>query len=161
VDAPVSGSAEDIAEGHVTVLLGGEDADVATAEQAVAAYGDPILRIGPLGSAQLVKLLNNAVFAAQVQLAGEIERIADGFAIDVGAAAAAIQRSSGSSYAMGLVESMGSARTLADAAGPFLHKDVGVVRAVANELGIDLGVLGEVLGHGPLTFAARAGEPSA
>ena len=31
VDAPVSGSAKDIDEGHVTVLLGGDPADIATA----------------------------------------------------------------------------------------------------------------------------------
>ena len=48
VDAPVSGSAKDIDEGHVTVLLGGDPADVATATALVSAYGDPILAIGPL-----------------------------------------------------------------------------------------------------------------
>ena len=155
VDAPVSGSAEDIAAGRVTVLLGGEPTDVERARAIVGAYGDPVLAIGPLGSAQAVKLLNNVLFAAQVQLAGEVERIADGLGVDMAKAAAAIQRSSGASYAMGLVEAMGSARTLAEAAGHFLHKDVTTVRAVAGDLGLDLGELGHVNEVGPLTFTSR------
>ena len=49
---------------------------------------------------------------------------------------------SGSSYAMGLVEMMGSARTLAAAAGEYLYKDVATVQSVAAEFGVELGVLG-------------------
>lgn len=156
VDAPVSGSAEDIAEGHVTVLLGGAEADVEVAEQVVAAYGDPVLRMGPLGSAHVVKLLNNAIFSAQVQLAGDLERIAEAFGVDVRSAAAAIQRSSGSSFVMGLIEAMGSARTLAAAVGEYLAKDVEVVKAVAAELGIELGAIGAAIESGPLTFEKRS-----
>jgi 3-hydroxyisobutyrate dehydrogenase-like beta-hydroxyacid dehydrogenase len=156
VDAPVSGSAEDIAAGHVTVMLGGAPEDVEAASEIVSAYGDPVLPLGPLGAALAVKLLNNALFAAQVQLAGEVERLAGELGADIARVAATIQRSSGSSYAMGLVETMGSAAALAEAAGHFLAKDVAVVREVAVELGVDLGELGHVNEHGPLTFEARA-----
>jgi 3-hydroxyisobutyrate dehydrogenase-like beta-hydroxyacid dehydrogenase len=155
VDAPVSGSAEDIAAGHVTVLLGGDPDDVERVRDVVAAYGDPVLALGPLGSAQVVKLLNNALFAAQVQLVGEIGRITTELGIEIGPVAAAIQRSSGASYAMSLVEMMGSVEGLAQGAGPFLHKDVTTVRQVAAELAIDLGELGHVNDAGPLTFAER------
>jgi 3-hydroxyisobutyrate dehydrogenase-like beta-hydroxyacid dehydrogenase len=157
VDAPVSGSAEDIAAGHVTVLLGGADEDVEVVAGVVSAYGDPVLRLGPLGSAQTVKLLNNALFAAQVQLVGEVCRLAEAQGIDPGQAATAIQRSSGSSFAMGLVEATGSIETLVAGAGPYLHKDVTAVREVAAELGLDLGELGHVNEAGPLTFAPREG----
>jgi 3-hydroxyisobutyrate dehydrogenase-like beta-hydroxyacid dehydrogenase len=155
VDAPVSGSADDIAAGHVTVMLGGAPDDVEQVRGVVAAYGDPVLVLGPLGAAQTVKLLNNALFAAQVQLTGEIERITAGLGIDLPQVAAAIQRSSGASYAMGVVERMGSATALAEAGGHFLAKDVAVVKEVAAELGIDLGELAHVADHGPLTYAAR------
>ena len=155
VDAPVSGSAQDIDDGHVTVMLGGAPADLDEAAAVVAAYGDPILRLGPLGSAQGVKLLNNALFAAQIQLAGEVVRLAGELGVDAPTVAATIQRSSGASYAMGLVEMMGSIETLAEGAGPFLSKDVAVVRSVAAELGLDLGLLGHVNDHGPVTFDAR------
>jgi 3-hydroxyisobutyrate dehydrogenase-like beta-hydroxyacid dehydrogenase len=155
VDAPVSGSADDIRDGHVTVLLGGEPGDVERARSVVAAYGDPVLALGPLGSAQLVKLMNNALFAAQLQLAGEIERVAGDLGVDIGQAASAIQRSSGASYAMGLVASIGSAATIAELGGHFLRKDVATARAVAGELGIDLGVVGHVHEHGRLVLGGR------
>lgn len=157
VDAPVSGSAQDIAEGHVTVLLGGAPGDVERVREVVAAYGDPVLALGPLGSGQTVKLLNNALFAAQVQLAGEVARLAGAQGIDPGQAATAIQRSSGASFAMSLVEAMGSVDDLVANAGHYLHKDVTAVRAVAAELGLDLGELGHVNEAGPLTFAPREG----
>ncbi|MBV9952900.1 MAG: NAD(P)-dependent oxidoreductase [Acidimicrobiia bacterium] len=155
VDAPVSGSADDIAAGHVTVMLGGEPDDVEQARAIVASYGDPILALGPLGSAQTVKLLNNALFAANVQLTGEIERITAGLGIELAQVAAAIQSSSGASYAMGVVAQIGSATALAEAGGHFLAKDVAVVKEVAAELGVDLGLLTHVAEHGPLTYAAR------
>lgn len=145
VDAPVSGSAEDIAGGRVTVLLGGDPTDVARVADIVRAYGDPILPTGPLGSAQTVKLLNNALFAAHLRLASEVERIARSLDVELVGIAAAVQRSSGASYAMGVVERMGSAAAVVDAAGHFLRKDVAAVRDVAADLGVDLGLLGDLI----------------
>lgn len=156
VEAPVSGSADDIAAGHVTVLLAGDQEDVDGARDIVAAYGDPIITMGPLGSALGVKLLNNALFAAQVQLAGEVERIAADLGVAMPEVAAAIQRSSGASYAMGLVERFGSVEVLAGAAGHFLAKDVAAVEDAARDLGLDLGVLGVVNRDGPLEFRERS-----
>lgn len=155
VDAPVSGTAKEIHEGHVTVLLGGDRDNVAAATDVVAAYGDPILAIGPLGSALAVKLLNNALFAAHVQLAGEVERVVAGFGVDMSTVAPAILQSSGASYAMSVIARWGSVEDVVAAAGPFLAKDVAVVDAVTAELGLDLGVLGHANSHGPVTFEAR------
>ena len=151
VDAPVSGSARDIDDGHVTVLLGGEPPDLEAARPLVASYGDPILPIGGVGSATVVKLLNNALFAAQLQLAGEVERIAGAFGVDITTAAAAIRQASGASYAMGVVERFGSLAAVAEAAGTFLAKDV----AAVQQLAVDLGVLGEVNDRGPVVFEPR------
>lgn len=155
VDAPVSGSAKSIEEGHLTVLLGGDPDDIDAASALVASYADPILAIGPLGSALVVKLLNNALFAAQVQLAGEVERIANGFGVDMSTVAPAILQSSGASYALDVVARWGSVEKVAASAGPFLAKDVAVVDAVVSELGLDLGVLGYANEHGPVNFSSR------
>ncbi len=155
VDAPVSGSVKDIEEGHVTVLLGGEPGDVADAIELVAAYGDPIIAIGPLGSALMVKLLNNALFAAHVQLAGEVERVAAGFGVDMSTVAPAILQSSGASYALDVVARWGSVQKVAASAGPFLAKDIAVVDAVVSELDLDLGVLGHANAHGLVNFQSR------
>lgn len=158
VDAPVSGSAVDIEAGRLTVLLGGETRDVEAAREVLRAYGDPLLSIGPLGSAMAVKLLNNALFAAQVQLAGEVERIASGFGVDLATVAPAILASSGRSYAMDVAGRNGSMAMVVERAGHFLYKDVAVVEEVARALDLDLGVLGYVNREGPLSFRPRDGD---
>jgi 3-hydroxyisobutyrate dehydrogenase-like beta-hydroxyacid dehydrogenase len=155
VEAPVSGSANDITAGQITVLLAGEPDDVAHAHEIVAAYGDPILHVGPLGAAQAVKLLNNALLSAHLQLIAEVERIAGEFGVAWEPAVAAIQASSGASRAMGIVQSMGSVHALVDASGHFLRKDIAQALATADEAAIDLGQLGQVNLRGPLAFVDR------
>ena len=155
VEAPVSGSADDIAAGQVTVLLAGDPTDVEAAQEVVAAYGDPILNLGPLGAAQATKLLNNALLAANLQLVAEVERIAGEFGVDWPQAAAAIQASSGASRAMATVQAMGTVDALVEAGGHFLRKDVAAVIETASELGIDLGLLDTVNRRGPLHFVER------
>ena len=66
-----------------------------------------------------------------------------------------IEESSGASYVMGLTASMGSIRTLVDVAGHYMRKDIDVVREVVDGLGVDLGILGDVLDGGPAQFVAR------
>ena len=66
VDAPVSGGPHDIAAGHVTLFVGGDDDAVARVKPVLSAYGDPILHVGRTGAGQLVKLVNNTLFAAQI-----------------------------------------------------------------------------------------------
>ncbi len=150
VDGPVSGSAEDIAEGRITVLLGGTEDDVERARGIVAAYGSPILHVGGLGAALAVKLINNSLMAAHLQLLADAERLAGELDVDWPKAAAAMQQSSGASTALDVVARMGSVHDVFAAAGHFLQKDVAVAQQVASELGLDLGELGRVNQSGAL-----------
>jgi 3-hydroxyisobutyrate dehydrogenase-like beta-hydroxyacid dehydrogenase len=50
INAPVSGGPHDIAAGRGTLLDGGADDDVERARPVLAAYGDPVLHVGPLGA---------------------------------------------------------------------------------------------------------------
>jgi 3-hydroxyisobutyrate dehydrogenase-like beta-hydroxyacid dehydrogenase len=155
VDAPFSGGADDVLAGHLTVMLGGAADDVTRARLTVGTYADPMVEIGPLGSALVVKLVNNALFAANIQLVAQAEDVANELGVDTATLARVIQESSGASYVMGLVSAMGSAKTLVDTAGHYMRKDIDVVREVADGLGIDLGILGQVLDGGPARFEAR------
>jgi len=155
VDAPFSGAEPDIEAGHLTVMLGGAADDVARARVTVGAYADPMVEIGALGSALVVKLVNNALFAANIQLVAQAEQIANDLGVDTPTLARVIQESSGASYVMGLIAMMGSTRTLVDAAGHYMRKDIDVVREVVDGLGVDLGILGDVLDGGPARFTPR------
>lgn len=155
VDAPFSGGADDVLAGELTVMLGGAPDDVERAHTTVSAYADPILPIGALGTALVVKLVNNALFAANIQLVAEAERIANELGVDTPTLANVIQQSSGASYVMGLVTYMGSIKHLVDAAGHYMRKDIDVVREVTDGLGVDLGIIGQAVDRGPATFTAR------
>jgi 3-hydroxyisobutyrate dehydrogenase-like beta-hydroxyacid dehydrogenase len=155
VDAPFSGAAPDIEAGHLTVMLGGAPGDVARARETIAAFGDPIVEIGALGSALVVKLLNNALLAANMQLAVQADALANELGIETATFAPVILASSGASYAMGVLSSIGSASKMIELAGHYLYKDAEVVQQVLGELGVDLGIIGEVIERGPAEFKPR------
>jgi len=155
VDAPFSGGTDNVLAGTLTVMMGGDERDVARARETVGAYANPIFTIGALGTALAVKLVNNALFAANIQLVAQAEQIANQLGVETTTLAEVVQQSSGSSFVMGLVANMGSAKALVDTAGHYMRKDIDVVRQVADGLGVDLGVLGDALDGGPADFRAR------
>jgi 3-hydroxyisobutyrate dehydrogenase-like beta-hydroxyacid dehydrogenase len=148
LDAPVSGGPHDIAAGTVTLFVGGTDAAFERAGAALSAYGDPVLHVGPLGTGQKVKLINNALFAAQIGMAAEAARLGEHLGVDESALLAAIPHGSGASKAMGNIARAGSAAAFIAAVGEFIGKDVAVVRSTAAELGADLGRLDPLVDAG-------------
>jgi 3-hydroxyisobutyrate dehydrogenase-like beta-hydroxyacid dehydrogenase len=141
VDAAVSGGPHDIADGRITLYVGGADAAVARVRPFLAAYGDPILPVGPLGAGQQVKLLNNAVFAANIGIVAQAVAVAAELGVPEAALLAAIGHGSGSSRALDLIAATGSVAGFAARVGEFIGKDLAVVRQVAADLGVDLGAL--------------------
>jgi 3-hydroxyisobutyrate dehydrogenase-like beta-hydroxyacid dehydrogenase len=148
IDAPVSGGPHDIAAGHVTLYVGGADDAVARVKPLLAAYGDPILHVGSTGSGQLVKLVNNALFAAQIGLIAEGVRLGSTLGIEESVLLEALTHGSSSSRALGNIAMGGSAATFISAVGDFIGKDVAVVRKTVAELGGSLGLLDEVVNAG-------------
>jgi len=148
VDAPVSGGPHDVAAGRIALFLGGADDAVAGVQPVLSAYGDPVLHVGPLGSGQKVKLINNVLFAAQLGLLSEAARLAAGLGIDEAALLGAVAHGSGASRALGMVANAGSVASFVSAVGEFIGKDVAVARATVAELGGELGALDEVVSAG-------------
>ncbi len=144
LDAAVSGTPRDIAAGQLTVWAGGPEAALDRARAALGSYASPVLPVGPVGHGQRVKLVNNALFVAQVGLAVEAVRIAAGVGLREADVLAALQHGSGASRALSAVAWIG-----ADNVGPrlseFMIKDVDAVRAIAARAQVDLGLLGDVL----------------
>lgn len=61
VDAPLSGGAPAVATGRLTLMVGGEEADVVRARGVLDHLAARITHLGPAGSRQLVKLVNQVL----------------------------------------------------------------------------------------------------
>ncbi|NBS30149.1 MAG: NAD(P)-dependent oxidoreductase [Actinobacteria bacterium] len=73
VDAPVSGGQAGAENGVLTVMCGADDPEVyEQAEAAMAAYAKRCRRMGPVGSGQLTKMVN------QICIAGLLQGLAEG-----------------------------------------------------------------------------------
>jgi 3-hydroxyisobutyrate dehydrogenase-like beta-hydroxyacid dehydrogenase len=144
VDAAGSGGPAKVAAGEVTMLVGGTAEDFERAREVLGAYARPILHVGPLGAGQKVKLVNNAMFGAHIQLALEACRLGREFGLDAGELARALGYCSGDSAAMQILAAMGSPEALVKGAGRFVQKDVAVATQLAAELGADLGLIATV-----------------
>ncbi|MDJ0864981.1 MAG: NAD(P)-dependent oxidoreductase [Myxococcota bacterium] len=74
VDAPVSGGEEGARRGALTVMAGGPEAAFTRVEPLLACYAKTAVRLGPAGSGQLAKMVN------QICIAGLLEGLSEGLA---------------------------------------------------------------------------------
>jgi 3-hydroxyisobutyrate dehydrogenase-like beta-hydroxyacid dehydrogenase len=145
VDAPGSGGPAQVADGTLTLFVGGDEPTVDRLRPLFACYATTVVRFGPVGAGQAVKLINNLLFAAHVQLAIEAARLAEPFGIDVLAMADTLRAASGASAPLGMIVNLGSAEGLLQAGGPFIHKDALLAQQLAAEAGISLGSFARVI----------------
>lgn len=144
VDAPGSGGPAQVADGTLTLFVGGAEAHVARCRPVFESYATKIVHFGAVGAGQRVKLLNNLLFGAHVELAVQAAAISEAFGIDPKRLAETLHGCSGTSYGLDLLATMGSAEMLVAGAGRFVHKDVRVARELAADLGAELGTLAPV-----------------
>ncbi|WP_369034367.1 NAD(P)-dependent oxidoreductase [Streptomyces adonidis] len=145
LDAALSGGPNDIAEGRLTLWVGGDETVLEDVRPLLATYASPVLWVGAAGNGQRVKLVNNALFVAQVGLAVDAVRLAGSLGIGEEAILGALQHGSGASRALAIVAGGGSVDAVADRLSALMLKDVTVVREVARNAGADLGIIGTVL----------------
>ena len=148
LDAPVSGGPHDIAAGALTVFVGGADDAVSRVRPVLKSYADPLLHVGPLGAGQSVKLVNNALFAAQIGVLREAVRLGERLGVAERDLLAALPHGSASSRVLNMVAGRGSVADFVETAGAFVGKDVDVVRTIVTGAGTDLGMLDELIAAG-------------
>ncbi|EUA38449.1 NAD binding domain of 6-phosphogluconate dehydrogenase family protein [Mycobacterium avium subsp. avium 2285 (R)] len=150
LDAPFSGTADDVRASTLTVLLGGDSDARATATPALRTYAGRLIVTGGLGTALRTKLVNNLLFAANAQLAGAAARLGVQLGLSYQSTLDAIMACSGSSQAAAHLGAAGSTEQFDAMVSDVLTKDVTAALEMAAEHGVDAGVLADTALSGPL-----------
>ncbi|WP_372915694.1 NAD(P)-dependent oxidoreductase [Sandarakinorhabdus sp.] len=139
VDAPVSGGQAGAENGKLTIMVGGSEAAFAAAEPVMSAYAQRIGHMGPAGSGQLTKMVN------QLCIAGVLQGLAEGMALgmksglDMDAVVDVISKGAAQSWQMD-----NRARTMSRGEFDFgfavdwMRKDLGLALDEARRLGVPL-----------------------
>jgi 3-hydroxyisobutyrate dehydrogenase len=98
VDAPVSGGVRGARAGSLTIVVGGEDADVAAARPLLEVVGSRALHVGGIGAGHALKALNNLLSAATLIATSEAVEAGRRFGLDPAVMIDAFNTSSGRSY---------------------------------------------------------------
>jgi 3-hydroxyisobutyrate dehydrogenase len=141
IDAPVSGGTEGAKQGTLSIMVGGEAADVKEVEEILKTMGKTITHVGPVGAGQITKAIN------QIIVAGTYWGVAEGIALGMKAGLdmeKVIQAvSGGAAGSWGLSNRSGNMIKNDYPLGfrVKLHrKDLNIALEVARELGVTLPV---------------------
>ena len=98
VDAPVSGGSSGAATGTLASFVGGSDDAIAAALPVLECLtGGKWKRVGPAGSGNVVKLLNNMLVSTNLLAVAEAMDVASSYGIDLDTAVAALNTATGAS----------------------------------------------------------------
>lgn len=103
LDAPVSGGAHGATAGTMTVMVGGDPEPLARARPVFESFATTIAHLGPVGSGQMLKLLNNNLAYANLTMAINALELAARLGIDPAVAAPIIKASSGASVGLNIL----------------------------------------------------------
>ena len=129
LDAPVSGGGPAAAAGKLTVMCGGSAEAFARARPIFESFGGAIVHLGPAGSAQRAKIVNNALMVANMGLAHAVLDAGQALGIDRAALTSLIKESSGRSFGFEVYARQPSPAAFAHGAA-LLMKDVKLLGAV-------------------------------
>lgn len=146
LDAPVSGSSTGAAEGTLTIMVGGDAADLEAQRDLLAAMGRTIIHCGAAGMGEAVKLCNQLVAGASVVAVAEAFALGARLGADPKVLFDVMSRSSGNCWALqtrppvaGLVPTAPSEHDFAPGfMVDLMHKDLALIRAAASEVGLPL-----------------------
>ena len=141
LDAPVSGGSEGAKKGTLSIFVGGEASDLERVRPVLAAMGTTITHLGPIGSGQAAKAVN------QVILAGGYFGVAEGIVLamkaglDVEALVAALSGGAAQSWVLANRSGRMVANDYPLGFKVALHrKDLGIALEMARETGTALPV---------------------
>ncbi|MCC7253481.1 NAD(P)-dependent oxidoreductase [Hyphomicrobium sp.] len=141
IDAPVSGGQAGAEQGQLTVMCGGDADAFATAEPVIRAFAKAVRLMGPAGSGQLAKMVNQIAIAGLVQALSEAIAFAENAGLDVAAVIDTISKGAAQSWQMeNRWQTMHARRFDFGFAVDWMRKDLGICLAEARRNGAALPV---------------------
>jgi 3-hydroxyisobutyrate dehydrogenase len=141
VDAPVSGGQAGAENGQLTIMCGAEPADFARVQPVLEVYAKALKLMGPTGSGQLTKMVNQICIAALVQGLAEGLHFAKRAGLDPQAVYDAISKGAAQSWQMdNRWKTMSEGRFDFGFAVDWMRKDLGLVLDEAARNGAELDV---------------------
>lgn len=164
VDAPVSGGEAGAVEGNLSIMVGGEAADVEAARPVLEAVGSTVVHVGPAGSGQTVKAANQLIVAGTIELVAEALVFLEAHGVDTEAAVRVLAGGLAGNRILDRKAAGMRAREFTPGFRVDLHhKDLGIVTSAARDAGVavPLGAVAAQLmgalraqGHGSLDHTA-------
>jgi len=141
IDAPVSGGEAGAINGKLTVMCGGDADAFAKAQPVIDAFATAVTLMGPVGSGQLTKMVNQTTIAGMVQALAEAINFSNKAGLDTQLVLDVISKGAAQSWQM---DNRGTTM-VADKfdfgfAVDWMRKDLGIVLAEADRNGAQLPV---------------------
>lgn len=145
LDAPVSGGSEGAAKGTLSIMVGGDAAQVERAMPVLQAMGKTITHVGEQGSGQMAKLVNQILVVVTMQAVGEALLLAQAGGLDLEQTLAAVGGGAAGSW---MLNNRGPQVIRRDWQPGFTidlqQKDLRLVLEAADQLGIPLPATAQV-----------------
>jgi len=141
LDAPVSGGQAGAENGVLTVMVGGDEKTFAKAEPVIDCYARMIGLMGPVGSGQLAKMVNQICIAGLVQGLSEGIHFAQNAGLDVEKLIGVLSKGAAGSWQMeNRHKTMNAGEYDHGFAVDWMRKDLGICLDEANNNGSSLPV---------------------
>jgi 2-hydroxy-3-oxopropionate reductase len=98
LDAPVSGGSEGAAKGTLSIMVGGDQADLERARPYLQVMGSAITHVGPIGAGQSCKLVNQILVVVNMLAAAEALVFAQAAGLDLDRTIEAVAGGAGGSW---------------------------------------------------------------
>jgi 3-hydroxyisobutyrate dehydrogenase len=160
LDAPISGGSEGAAKGTLSIMVGGDAEQVARAMPLFRAMGKAITHVGPLGSGQQVKLVNQILVVVTALAVSEALLFAQAGGLDLDKTLEAVVPGAAGSW---MLQNRGPQVVRRDFRPGFTidlqQKDLRLVLEAADQLGVPLPATGLVFQlYRSLPADGRGGE---
>jgi 3-hydroxyisobutyrate dehydrogenase len=148
LDAPVSGGVEGARQGTLSMMIGGDAAVVHRIQPMLETIATRILHMGPVGSGQATKAVNQIVAAGINQAVSEGLAFAEALGLPLNRVIEAV---GGGAAANWFLEHRGPSMVQGDYPPGFRvalhHKDLGICQAMAEQIGARLPIVEMTLIH--------------